>query len=173
MSCVERLDWLNEDIRDYLACSRYILFRCCKKAKRKYKLGRDIPNWEKSIETEYLPIEFADFKWVVDRCNFKLSKSHGVNLLPNGFVAWYEDGKYVPEYFNAADWTCEYRKGKNGKLQRYPRKRGEEFKEEDFLSGADIWAMRSVIRRWKIYGKWMVRLEMAWFSLKWKLRRSK
>lgn len=150
---IDSLYWLNDDIRDRLALTRYILFRCCKKVKKEYKLGQDIEGWERSIVTQYKPIDFLDFKWIVDRGNFKSSKDYGVDFLPNSFVGWYEEAHFVPEYFDA-DFTCDYKKMKNGKWKKIQSNN----EESDFLSGAEIDIARKMIRRWKIYGRLAVRL---------------
>ena len=163
---IESIDWLNNDIRDYLALTRFILFRCCKKAKKEYKLGKDIEGWERSITTEYIPIDFMDFKWIVDRCNFKMSKDYGVVYLPNTFLSWYEEAHFVPEYFDA-DFTCDYKKMKNGKWKRV-QSNNEEY---DFVSGAEVCVAKKMIRRWKIYGKWFVKLDYLWWKIISKIRK--
>ncbi len=167
MSGVMNCFWLNEDCRDYFACVRYVLFRCCKKT-QKYKLGKDVEGWSKSFMTEYKPIDYMDFKWIMDRCNFLLAKDHGVELLPNSFLSWYEDAHFVPEYFEV-DFSCDYKKLKNGKLKKVQSNN----EESDFISGADMWAMNKIIRRWKIYGRWFVKLDNFWWKLKWKFRKNK
>ena len=159
---IDNLYWLNDDIRDRLALTRYILFRCCKKAKKEYKLGKDIEGWERSIVTQYKPIDFLDFKWIVDRCNFKASKDFGVDFLPNSFVSWYEEAHFVPEYFDA-DFTCDYKKLKNGKWKKIQSNN----EESDFISGAEVDIANKMIRRWKLYGKLAVRLD----CLLWRLGR--
>ena len=42
--------------------------------------------------------------------------------------------------------------------------------ESDFISAAEVWAMNKVIRRWKIYGKWCVKLSNLYYKIKWKLK---
>lgn len=158
------LSVLNGDIRDMKACTRYILFRCCKKT-RIYKLSEDIQDWETSVMTEYKPMDFMDFKWIVDRCNFELSKGFGTELLPNVFLSWYQDGHFVPEYFND-DFTCEYKRLKNGKWKKVQSNN----EESDFISAAEVWAMRKIIRRWKLYGRFYVKLSNFYYKLKWKLK---
>lgn len=154
---IEKLDWLNDDYRDYLACTRYILFKCCKKVDL-YRLGEDIPEWEESIETQYIPLNYIDFKWIVDRCNFILSKQFQLTLLPNSFISWHIDSHFVPEYFDT-DFTCEYKKNKNNKLV----KQKSDLQEIDFISGAEYYVMKKVCKQWKIYGKYSVRLqELVW-----------
>lgn len=167
MTSVMNLYWLNDDIRDMKACTRYILFKCCKKTKV-YKLGEDIPDWERSVITEYKPMDFMDFKWIIDRCNFELSKDFGTDLLPNSFLSWYQDGHFVPEYFDD-DFTCEYKRQKNGKYKKVQ----SNSIESDFISAAEVWAMNKVIRRWKIYGKWCVKLSNLYYKIKWKLKSEK
>lgn len=164
MTSVMNLSVLNGDIRDMKACTRYILFRCCKKT-RIYKLGEDIQDWETSVMTEYKPMDFMDFKWIVDRCNFELSKGFGTELLPNVFLSWYQDGHFVPEYFND-DFTCEYKRLKNGKWKKVQSNN----EESDFISAAEVWAMRKIIRRWKLYGRFYVKLSNFYYKLKWKLK---
>jgi len=159
--------WMGRDYRDWYAAIRYILFRCCKKANKKYKLGEDIEGWERSIKTEYLPMDYMDFKWIVDRCNFELGKAHGIELLPYSFADWYEEAHFVPEYFDA-DFTCDYKKDKNGKWRKVKRK--TPWTELDFLSQAEIWAMNKIIRRWKLYGRWCVKISNWWYCLKWKIK---
>ena len=161
--------WLQRDNRDWYACTRYILFKCCKKTK-KYKLGQDIPGWERSVMTEYLPIDFLDYKWIIERCNFELSKDFGLDLLPISFLHWYEEAHFVPEYFDT-DFGCDYKKDKNNKWRKIKRK--EPWKERDFISDADIWAMDKVIRKWKIYGRLSIKLSNSIYKLKRKLTRSK
>ena len=39
-------------------------------------------------------------------------------------------------------------------------------KEEDFIAPADRWIMNKVIRKWKIYGKWLVKLDNSIWKLK-------
>ena len=163
---IMRTDWINDDHRDYFACTRYILFRCCKKTKEAYQLGEDIVGWETSVRTVYKPLDYIDFKWIMDRCNFLLAKSYGVDLLPNSFLSWYEDGHFVPEYFDD-DFTCDYKKTKNGKWKKVQSNN----EESDFISGAEIWAMNKVIRRWKIYGRYCVKLSNLYYKLKWKLKK--
>ena len=158
------LSVLNGDIRDMKACTRYILFRCCKKT-RIYKLGEDIQDWETSVMTEYKPMDFMDFKWIVDRCNFELSKGFGTELLPNVFLSWYQDGHFVPEYFDD-DFTCEYKRLKNGKWKKIQSNN----EESDFISAAEVWAMRKIIRRWKLYGRFYVKLSNFYYKLKWNLK---
>lgn len=167
MTSIMSTYWLNDDIRDMKACTRFILFRCCKKVK-KYKLGKDIEDWERSIMTEYLPLDYMDFKWIVDRCNFELAKRFGTDLLPNSFLSWYQDSHLVPECFDA-DFTCDYKKLKNGKWKRVE----SNSEEADFISAAEVWAMNKIIRRWKIYGKFYVKLDNFVWKIKNKLKRSK
>lgn len=167
MTSIMNMYWLGDDNRDMLACARYILFRCCKKVK-KYKLGQDIEDWEKSIMTEYLPMNYMDFKWVVDRCNFELAKHFGTDLLPNSFLSWHQDSHLVPEYFDT-DFTCNYKKLKNGKWKKIE----SNSEEGDFISAAEVWAMNKVIKRWKIYGKWLVKLDSWWYNLKNKIIKQK
>ena len=164
MTSIMNLSLLNGDIRDMKACTRYILFRCCKKT-RIYKLGEDIQDWEISVMTEYKPMDFMDFKWIVDRCNFELSKGFGTELLPNVFLSWYQDGHFVPEYFDD-DFTCEYKRLKNGKWKKVQSNN----EESDFISAAEVWAMRKIIRRWKLYGRFYVKLSNFYYKLKWKLK---
>lgn len=163
---IDNLAWLKEDNRDRLALTRYILFRCCKKAKKQYKLGQDIEGWERSIMTEYLPIDFMDFKWIVDRCNFKMAKFYGVDFLCNSFVHWYEEAHFVPEYFDA-DFTCDYKKMKNGKWKKIKTN----WVEEDFVSGAEICVAKKIIRRWKLYGRWFVKIDNWYWGLKYKIKK--
>ena len=42
--------------------------------------------------------------------------------------------------------------------------------EPDFISAAEVWAMKKVIRRWKLYGRWFVKITGWWDSLKWKIK---
>ena len=46
-----------------------------------------------------------------------------------------------------------------------------ESKEEDFIAPADKWIMNRIIRRWKIYGKWLVKLDNFIWKIKNKLKR--
>ena len=163
---IDNLDWLNSDIRDRLALTRYILFRCCKKVKKQYKLGQDIEGWERSIITEYKPLDFMDFKWIVDRCNFESSKDYGIDFLSNSFLSWYEEAHFVPEYFDA-DFSCDYKKMKNGKWKRIKSNN----EESDFISGSEICIAKKIIRRWKLYGRWLVKLSNLYCGIRFKLRR--
>ena len=163
---IDSLDWLNSDIRDRLALTRYILFRCCKKVKKQYKLGQDIEGWERSITTEYKPLDFMDFKWIVDRCNFESSKNYGIDFLSNSFLGWYEEAHFVPEYFDA-DFSCDYKKMKNGKWKRVKSNN----EESDFISGSEICIAKKIIRRWKLYGRWLVKLSNLYWGIRFKLRR--
>ena len=168
MSAIMDLGWMSRDCRDFSACTRFILFRCCKKVSKKYKLGEDIEGWERSVMTEYLTMDYMDFKWVVDRCNFELGKSFGTDLLPCSFLSWYEDAHFVPEYFDE-DFTCDWKKDKKGKWKKVE----SNSIESDFISAAEVWAMKKVIRRWKIYGRWFVKIEGLYYKLKWKIKNKK
>ncbi len=157
---IESIDWINDDHRDYLACTRYILFNCCKKTIL-YKLGEDIPDWEESVETQYIPLDYLNFKWIVDRCNFILSKQFQLTLLPNSFISWHIDSHFVPEYFDT-DFTCLYKKDKHNKLV----KQESNLQEIDFISGAEYAVMKKVCKRWKIYGKHIINLQKFWWKIK-------
>ena len=65
-------DWLNRDNREYYACFRYILKRCCK-----YKVVSDD---EGNAIRIYKPIDFMDMKWIIDRCNYLVGKDFNVDL---------------------------------------------------------------------------------------------
>lgn len=159
---IEDINWIGGDYRDYLACTRYILFRCCKKT-QEHKVGEDIVGWEHSVQTKYEPIDFMDFKWIVDRCNFLLAKTYGIHMLPTSFLGWHEDSHFVPESFNA-DFTCQYKKQKNGKFKKYKPK--YELNESSFISEAEQWAMNKIIWRWKAYGRFCIKLSNLYWKLK-------
>ena len=61
----------------------------------------------------------------------------------------------------------------NKKGEPIKLKKKWESKEEDFIAPADRWIMNKIIRRWKIYGKWLVKLDNSIYKLKRKLTRSK
>lgn len=168
MTSIMSTYWLHDDIRDMKACTRYILFRCCKKVRETYQLGKDIVGWETSVRTTYLPMDFMDFKWIVDRCNFELAKNFGTDLLPNSFLSWYQDSHFVPENFDD-DFTCDYKRQKNGKFKKIQSNNIE----SDFISAAETWAMDKIIRRWKLYGRFYVKLDNLKWKIKNKFKRSK
>ncbi|MBO4622567.1 MAG: hypothetical protein J5691_01635 [Bacilli bacterium] len=163
-------DWLNRDNREYYACFRYILFRCCK--------PMVISDDEGEAKRVYKPIDFMDMKWIIDRCNYLKGKGFNLDFIPYSLLNWYDEIDWEPNYFNC-DWNCEYKVDMHGKIKT--NKKGEpiklkkkwESKEEDFIAPADKWIMNKIIRRWKIYGKWLVKLDNSIYRLKRKLTRSK
>ena len=46
-----------------------------------------------------------------------------------------------------------------------------EYKEEDYISDAEKWIMNKITRRWKLYGKFYVKLDILVWKLKNKLKR--
>ena len=161
-------DWLNRDNREYYACFRYILKRCCK-----YKVASDD---EGNATRVYKPIDFMDMKWIIDRCNYLVGKNFNADFIPYSLFNWYDEINWEPSYFNC-DWNCEYKTDRRGKIKT--NKKGEpikiktkrEYKEEDYISDAEKWIMNKIIHRWKIYGKWLVKLDNFIWKIKNKLKR--
>lgn len=161
-------DWLNRDNREYYACLRYILKRCCK-----YKVVSDD---EGNATRVYKPIDFMDMKWIIDRCDYLIGKNFNVDFIPYSLFNWYDEIDWEPSYFNC-DWNCEYKTDMHGKIKT--NKKGEPIKikkkwiskEEDYISDAERWIMNKVIRRWKIYGKFYVKADNLIWKLKNKLKR--
>jgi len=151
-------DWLNRDNREYYACLRYILFRCCSKKKGIYQ-----------------PLDFMHVKWIIDRANYIVGKSFNIDFIPYSLLNWYDEIDWVPEYFNC-DWECDYKLDKNGKIKT--NKKGEPIKvkkkwvskEEDFIAAADKWAMNKAIRKWKLYGKFYQGIDNWIWQLKLKIK---
>ena len=66
-------DWLNRDNREYYACLRYILFRCCK--------SEVVSDDEGNATRIYKPIDFMDMKWIIDRCNYLKGKKFNLDFI--------------------------------------------------------------------------------------------
>jgi len=164
-------DWLNRDNREYYACLRYILKRCCKS-----KFIIDESDSDRVAHIVYKPINFMDMKWIIDRCNYLVGKNFNLDFIPYSLLNWYDDIDWEPECFNC-DWECDYKVDMNGKIKT--NKKGEPIKvkkkwiskEEDFIAPADKWIMNKIIRRWKLYGKFYVKVDNFIWKLKYKLKR--
>lgn len=156
------LDITHRDNREALASIRYILTRCCKKETKSNKP---------------IPFDFMQLKWIIDRCNFLAAKYYGLKFFDYDLLFLLEDVDLVPLNFDT-DWSCDYelddhgwlKLDKNKKLIK--KKRKFESKEEDWLSVADIYIMNKVIRRWKLYGKILVKIINWWYNVKWRLRKN-
>lgn len=161
-------DWLNRDNREYYACLRYILFRCCK-----YKI---ISDDEGNATRVYKPIDFMDMKWIIDRCNYIKGKDFNLDFIPYSLLNFYDEIDWIPDRFQC-DWTCDYKIDNYGKIKTnkhgkpIKHKKKWESEEEDFIAPADKWIMNKVTRKWKIYGKWSVKLNNFLWKLKRKIKK--
>ena len=63
--------------------------------------------------------------------------------------------------------NSDYKKLKNGKWKKV-QSNNEEY---DFVSGAEVCVAKKMIRRWKIYGKWFVKLDYLWWKIISKIRK--
>ena len=107
-------DWLNRDNREYYACLRYILKRCCK-----YEVVSDN---EGNATRVYKPIDFMDMKWIIDRCDYLVGKNFNVDFIPYSLFNWYEDIDWEPNQFNC-DWECDYKTDIHGKIKTNKKRR--------------------------------------------------
>lgn len=159
------LSVLNLDNRETLAAIRYILTRCCKK-KAKYITVEGVEN--DTIIYYDIPLDFMQFKWIIDRCNFMAGKDYGLKFIDYDLLTLLEDVDLVPFNFDA-DWACDYELDDHGWIKRdknrkpIKKKKIYESKEEDWLSVADIDIMNKVIRRWKLYGRMFVSISNWWY----------
>ena len=127
----------------------YILLKICKKVK-KYKLGNN-DEWDYQIETSYKEIDFMHIKWIIDRANFRCAKRYGNIILDYESLDFFMDFKHaVPEAFSLIKNKYTYL---------------------DYLCDADKECLDKLIKRWKLYGKYIISIDNFMFKLKWRLRR--
>lgn len=146
-------DWMRHDQRDIYALIRYILFRCCKKDKN----------------GKYIPLDYMQVKWIIDRCNYLCGKWYNLEFISYEIFNWWDDLDFTPETFDC-DWVCDYIETKNGKLKKTKKK--WESKEQDFWRPCCIDIANKIIKRWKLYGKTLVKIINWWYNLKWRLKKN-
>ena len=159
-------DFLGRDNRNSYAILRYILKRCCYSKKIIISEEDDSDRIVKQI---YQPMDFMQLKWIIDRCNYLSGKWYCLTFLSYDLLDWINEYDLIPETFNC-DWEANYAINEYGKIIK--NKKGNPIKvksniinkEEDYLSGADIDIMNKVIRRWKLYGNIIVKINHWWYN---------
>lgn len=139
----ETFSYNDKDVqRDCQEIIHYVLINICKKLDKWQIIGED-NEWDYSIRTRYKEIGFMHVKWIIDRANFLCNKNFGLNIIPSVYIHDRNEAHFVPESFRLTS---------NHELTYY-------------MSGADIWCLNKVIKRWKMYGKVAVNLD----NIKWKV----
>lgn len=154
-----RMDWIGKDNRVEFTAMYYLLLKLCKRTENEYTLNHSFH----SINTTYAEADYFDVKWIIDRANFRHAKQFGYIFFPYEIFTWFEDGYFVPEQF-ICDWKANYKLDKCGKIKCDKNGRfiianvNEEYDYTWYISQATKECLNNIILRWKIYGRWLVKL---------------
>lgn len=121
----------------------YILINICKKTS-KWNIVGENTEWDYQVRTRYKEVHFMHVKWIIDRVNFLSNKNFGLNVIPSVYLYFCDEAHFVPESF---------RINQNHELTYW-------------MSGADVWCMNKVIRKWKLYGWFCVEFNLKLYDIK-------
>lgn len=152
------------DTRRTRAVLYEILIRACKRIK-------------KGKEYKYEGISDSDFRWILNRVDFMCREKVGVGIYENSVDIHFIFETYYPDLL-AEDWEIQYVYNKTGTIKikngkPVILKRKLPVNHLYYISQIEKECIKNVVLRWKIYGKFFVKLVNFEYSIKSNLKRIK
>lgn len=146
------LQYSGRDNREYLAPIYHILLNTTK---------------NKNEELSY-----DDFFWIINKANCKHMWKYFSTIVPYDFLFVYDEVPLILKNFEA-DWDANYKIDINGKIKKDKAGKAMEYKNfmckfgyKGFLSQATLEDLNSTIKAWKIYGKYLIRINNFFSKIK-------
>ena len=143
------LYYINADTREEYAVIYHILLNTTKS------------------ENEELPYE--DFTWIINEVNYVHAKNYFSDVISYTFLAYIDDIELCQRNFNT-NWKADYQLDNNNKISFVNGKpvilrEYENFDYTYYLSKAQLKSLNSVLRRWKLYKRHIIKLQICFSKI--------
>lgn len=147
----------KKDCRQFLAPCYYICLTLCKT-----ETIDGIKVWK--------GLGFENFMWIITKANIHHILEWFDLIVPYDFLRFYADSDFVPNDFDT-NWQNDYKLNKNGTIKikngkSIVKEKHFEYTWEDYISQAAFKSLNNAILKWKIYGKLMIKIFVAYWTLK-------